>query len=94
MIIEQLQPEVHKAVLILKEAGAEKVYLFGSAVSEKFTPEADIDIGISGLPPELFFAAYSRLAAAIDRKIDLVDFDTETDFFNMLKEIDEVVEIG
>jgi predicted nucleotidyltransferase len=94
MIAEQLQPEIKKAVLILKDAGAGKVYIFGSALTGKFNSDSDIDLGISGLPPESFFSVYSRLASSINRNIDLVDFDKESDFFNMLNEIKEVEEIG
>lgn len=93
MNTDQLQPELKKAVLILKEAGAGKVFLFGSALTGKFNTESDIDLGISGLPPETFFSVYNRLASSISRNVDLVDFDKESDFFNMLQEIEEVKEI-
>lgn len=94
MITELLHPEIESAVRILKNAGAKRVYIFGSALTGNFKDLSDIDLGISGLPPESFFTAYARLSNALTFPVDLVDFDKEQEFFNMLKEINEVEEVG
>lgn len=94
MITEQLKPDLEKAVSILKQAGANKVFLFGSIATGEGDDKSDIDIGVSGLPPELFFTVYAELSEALERPVDLVDFDKENDFFKMLKHIDEVLQIG
>jgi predicted nucleotidyltransferase len=86
--------DLKKAVLILKKEGAKKVFLFGSTAIGKSAGNSDYDLGIKGLPPESFFKTYDRISKEINSPIDLVDFDKENDFYNMLKDIDEVVEIG
>ena len=93
MITEHLQTDIKKAVSILKQAGAQKVYIFGSAVNDRFRPDSDIDIGVSGLSPRRFFSVYGLLAEAIKRNIDLVDFDKEKEFLSMLQSINEVKEV-
>jgi hypothetical protein len=37
---------------------------------------------------------YADLDKKISNKIDLVDFDMQKDFYNLLKSLGEVVEIG
>jgi predicted nucleotidyltransferase len=60
----------------------------------KINDNSDIDIGIKGLPKGKFFEVYSRLYFDIDNKIDLVDFDINSDFYSMLNKIGVVVQIG
>jgi predicted nucleotidyltransferase len=72
----------------------ESIFLFGSLVTGKTHDDSDIDIGIKGLPKGKFFEVYSRLYFDIENKIDLVDFDTNSDFYSMLKRIGEVIQIG
>lgn len=94
MAIKLLHPEIKSAVTILKNAGAKKVYLFGSVLRGNLESASDIDLGITGLPPESFFAVYARLSEILPCPVDLVDFDKEQAFFNLLQEINEVKEIG
>ena len=93
-IPEKYQQEIKKACYLLKSKGCKKVYLFGSMVTGGIHASSDIDIGIKGLPPEKFLRVYSDLSDNIEIKFDLVDFDFSSDFFALLKEIDEVKEIG
>jgi len=93
-IPQRYQQEIKKACYLLKNKGVEKVYLFGSMVTGKIHARSDIDIGIKGLPPEKFLRVYSDLSDTLMIKFDLVDFDFSSDFFALLKEIDEVKEIG
>jgi len=86
--------DIEKAVNLLKKEGCEAVFLFGSLVTGKIRDGSDIDIGIKGLPKGKFFEVYSRLYFDMENKIDLVDFDTNSDFYSMLNKIDEVVQIG
>jgi len=87
------QEDIRKATDLLKEEGC-SVFLFGSMVTGKIHNDSDIDIGISGLQPKKFFRVYADLDKKMSNKIDLVDFDMQKDFYNLLKELGEVVEIG
>jgi predicted nucleotidyltransferase len=57
--------------------------LYPSSITEHtgdYNQKSDIDIGISGLPPELFFTVYEKLSGLLDKPVDLVDFDKDSDF--------------
>ena len=88
------QKDLEKAANLLKNEGCEAVYLFGSLVTGKIRDNSDIDIGVKGLPKGKFLEVYSRLYFDFENKIDLVDFDTNSDFYSMLNSIGEVIEIG
>ena len=86
--------DVETAANLLKSEGCQSVYLFGSLVTGKIHQNSDIDIGIKGLPKGKFLDVYSRLYFDFKNKIDLVDFDKNSDFYSMLDSIGEVVQIG
>ena len=86
--------DIAMAANLLKRAGCQSVYLFGSLVTGNTHEHSDIDIGIKGLPKGKFFEVYARLYFDIENKIDLVDFDINSDFYSMLNSIGEVVQIG
>jgi predicted nucleotidyltransferase len=88
------QKDIEMAASLLKNEGCETVFLFGSLVTGKIRDESDIDIGVKGLPQGKFLRLYSRLYFDFENKIDLVDFDANSDFYSMLNRIGEVVEIG
>jgi predicted nucleotidyltransferase len=88
------QKDVETATHLLKDEGCQSVYLFGSLVTGKIHQNSDIDIGIKGLPKGKFLKLYSRLYFDFENKIDLVDFDKNSDFYSMLNSIGEVVQIG
>ena len=82
----QLQQAIEEAANILKAAGAESVYLFGSIAEGTFRPDSDIDLAITGLPPAKFFQAMGQTMAVLPRSFDLVDLDVDTPFTRYLKE--------
>jgi predicted nucleotidyltransferase len=86
--------DIESAASLLKSEGCEAVFLFGSLVTGKTRDDSDIDIGVKGLPQEKFLSLFSRLYFDFENKIDLVDFDANSDFYAMLASIDEVVQIG
>jgi predicted nucleotidyltransferase len=86
--------DIEIATNLLKNEGCQSIFLFGSLVTGKTHDDSDIDIGIKGLPKGKFFEVYSRLYFDIENKIDLVDFDTNSDFYSMLNRIGEVIQIG
>jgi predicted nucleotidyltransferase len=86
--------DIDNAAILLKNEGCKAVFLFGSLVTGKIREESDIDIGIKGLPREKFLHLYGKLSFDYDNKIDLVDFDENEDFYSLLNNIGEVVQIG
>jgi len=86
--------DIEKAAKFLKNEGCGAVFLFGSLVTGDFRDNSDIDIGIREYPIGTFFKLYSRLYLDFDTKIDLVDFDTNNDLYDMLNELGEIVQIG
>jgi predicted nucleotidyltransferase len=93
-IPEKFKNDIQKSYICLKNHGCKTVYLFGSLVTGEAHYNSDIDIGIKGLPPELFLEAYSDLSDTLENTFDLVDFDFSNDFYSLLKRMGEVVEIG
>ncbi|GMO59390.1 MAG: hypothetical protein Ta2A_05250 [Treponemataceae bacterium] len=94
IIPENYQDDIKKATNLLKNEGCLSIYLFGSMVTGKIHQNSDIDIGIKGLPPEKFFRVYAKLDDNLSNAVDLVDFDENNKFYNLLNSLGEVVEIG
>ena len=86
--------DIENATNLLKKEGCEAVFLFGSMVTGKIRDDSDIDIGIKGLPREKFLNLFGQLHFDFENKIDLVDFDVDSDFYSMLNRIGEVIQIG
>jgi predicted nucleotidyltransferase len=88
------QEDIEKATNLLKNEGCKSIYLFGSLITGKIHENSDIDIGISGLPPKNFFSVYAKLDRNLSNKIDLVDFDLNKEFYELLDSLGEVVQLG
>ena len=88
------QKDIETAAKFLKNEGCQSVFLFGSMVTGKIHQNSDIDIGIKGLPPGNFFRVYAQLDNNISNEVDLVDFDANYKFYNLLSSLGEIVEIG
>ena len=91
---QKYREDIEIAANFLKKEGCQSVYLFGSMVTGKIHQNSDIDIGIKGLPPEKFFRVYSQLDDNVTNEVDLIDFDENSKFYNLLNSLGEVVEIG
>ena len=89
-----LKQLIERAVVALKAAGAREVYLFGSAARGQMCEDSDIDLAVSGLPPELFYRAGAAAEDALGRSLDLVDLDEITPFTQYLKEESELQRVG
>jgi predicted nucleotidyltransferase len=94
VIPPKYRQDIDNASYLLKSEGCKAVFLFGSLVTGKIHEESDIDMGIKGLPREKFLRLYSKLYFDFDNKIDLVDFDENNDFYSLLNNLGEVVQIG
>jgi len=93
-IPSKYRQDIEDVTNLLKKEGCEAVFLFGSLVTGKIRDDSDIDIGVKGLPKGKFLNLYSQLYFDFENKIDLVDFDTNSDFYSMLNSIEEVIQIG
>ncbi|MCL2761810.1 MAG: nucleotidyltransferase domain-containing protein [Treponema sp.] len=93
-IPQEYQKDIEIATNLLKNEGCQSIYLFGSMVTGKIHQNSDIDIGIKGLPPEKYFRVYAQLDNSVSNEVDLVDFDENSKFYNLLDSLGEVVEIG
>ena len=49
----ELRQAIDQAAAILKAAGAEAVYVFGSVAEGSIGPGSDVDLAVAGLPPTL-----------------------------------------
>ena len=87
---DQMRELIKKAAEALKEAGAREVYLFGSAATGNMREESDIDMAVSGLPPEKFFQAMGNAGDILRRPLDLVDLDEDSPFTRYLIEEKEL----
>ncbi|MCK4796002.1 MAG: hypothetical protein KAT05_01405 [Spirochaetes bacterium] len=62
----------------------EKVILFGSSsYSDNYN---DIDIGVKGIRPELFFDFYSKLFFSLSKTVDIVNLDYENSFNQLIEQ--------
>jgi len=86
--------DIEIATNLLKNEGCQSIYLFGSLVTGNVHQNSDIDIGIKGLPPENFFRVYAKLDNNLLNDVDLIDFDENNKFYNLLNSLGEVIEIG
>jgi predicted nucleotidyltransferase len=76
---------IEEAAAVLKAWGAREVYVFGSAASGTIREDSDVDIAVSGLPPDVFFKAMGKAEDVIGRPLDLIDLDTPSLFTDYLK---------
>lgn len=88
------QAKLTIATDILKNAGCTEIYLFGSQATGRAHAASDVDLGVFGLPPSVFFKTHYQLEDALDMKVDLVDFDYEKSFYELLNNIGELKRIG
>ena len=86
--------DIEAAISMLKSEGCSSIYLFGSLVTGDYHENSDIDLGVTGLAPNLYFRTCSKLSNILKNQFDLVDFDLNPEFLNLLKSIDEIIQIG
>jgi predicted nucleotidyltransferase len=91
---ERMRERIDRAAKALQAAGAREVYLFGSATTDAFDEGSDVDMAVSGLPPERFFKAMGMARRALRRPLDLVDLDEDTPFTRCLRKEGEMARVG
>jgi predicted nucleotidyltransferase len=90
----EIRAQIERATAVLKAAGAREVYVFGSAAAGKLRGSSDVDLAVSGLPPERFFEVMGKAEDALGRTLDLVDLDEVSPFTDYLKEEGELQRVG
>jgi predicted nucleotidyltransferase len=93
-LTEDLAERIKKAAEALRAAGAREVYVFGSVARGKIRGNSDVDMAVSGLPPEVFFRAMALAHDALGRPLDLIDLDEDNPFTRYLKEKGELRSVG
>lgn len=86
--------EILTVANLLRSMGASEVFIFGSLVRDELRPDSDIDIAVSGLPPEVYFSAVSRVSDVVGRPVDLLDLDDKTPRVRHLIGSGELVRVG
>jgi predicted nucleotidyltransferase len=92
-IPRQYLADIRTAKNYLAEQGCTAVYLFGSLATGNAGKDSDIDIGIKGLPPQKYFSVCSALDRQTSHNIDVVDFDENQEFYEVLNSLGEVVDV-
>jgi predicted nucleotidyltransferase len=90
---DRLRSSIEAAADILKAFGATEVYVFGSAAHGSLRADSDVDLAVSGLPPEVFFRAASKAADALNRPADLIDLDDDSAVVKYLRTSGELVRV-
>ncbi len=81
------------AARLLRSLGATQVFIFGSAVKGVLRPDSDVDLAVTGLPPQVFFSAASKAADLFRRPVDLVDLDEPTPLVRYLLQSGELIHV-
>jgi predicted nucleotidyltransferase len=61
----------------------QKIVLFGSLAQGSITPQSDVDFYIEGIGPEEFWRLRLRLERQLNRDIDLITDQDDSDFVNL-----------
>lgn len=78
----------HEKDIILqcaKKYKVSSVLLFGSSV-EQDKAANDIDLGVKGIKPQLFFKFYAELVKRLSKPVDLVDLSLKSLFNDIVEE--------
>ena len=60
------------------------ISLFGSSIKGDNEPN-DIDLGVKGLKPKLFFKFYAELIKHLSKPVDLIDLSKKTSFNEIIE---------
>ena len=78
----------HEKEIILqcsKKYNVSYILLFGSSI-QKDDGANDIDLGVRGIEPKLFFKFYAELAKQLSKPVDLVDLSQKSLFNDLIEE--------
>ena len=91
----EIAPKVDEAVAILRGLGATEVYVFGSAVTGRWTERSDLDLAVRGLPPRLFYRAVGKLLLGLKGiSVDLLDLEDGSRFAEYILTRGRLLRVG
>ena len=93
-IAETYKKDIHKAIQILRGAGCDEIFLFGSLASREIGDKSDIDLAIRGCPQGKFFHLLGKLLMELDHQVDLVNLDSQDAFSTFLEKEGELIQIA
>ena len=74
VVSDEFRADVERAIAVLRSEGAKEIYVFGSIVEpEAPRSPSDLDLAVSGLPPERFFHVHGVLLGELEHEFDLVE---------------------
>ena len=78
------QSDKNKIVSYAKKYKIKEVYLFGSSLN-KDQESNDIDIGIKGVSPLMFFDFYGKLLRNLTKPIDIINLSKKSRFNKLIE---------
>lgn len=72
-------------IKLAKKYNVSTIFLFGSAIKQS-EESNDIDVGVKGIEPRLFFKFYSELYKLLSKPVDLVDLSNRSLFNDLVEE--------
>lgn len=93
-IADSYKEDIDKAIQILKGAGCDEIFLFGSVGSREMGDKSDIDLAVRGCPRGKFFHLLGKLLMELDHQVDLVNLDSRDAFWRFLEQEGELIQIA
>lgn len=90
----ELEPDIRRAINILKTSGCSEVFVFGSLATRQMHSGSDIDLAVRGCPPGQFFHVLGQLLIELDHPVDLVNLDAPDAFAERLQREGALVRVG
>ncbi|RQV96062.1 hypothetical protein EH221_05240 [bacterium] len=72
-------------ISLAKKYRVAALFLFGSSI-DKTKESNDIDLGVKGIEPRLFFKFYAKLFKGLSKPVDLVDLSKKSLFNDLVEE--------
>ena len=90
----QFEPDIRRAIHILKDSGCSEIFLFGSLATGHIRADSDLDLAVRGCPPGQYFHILGQLLFELDHSVDLVNLDAPDAFTDRLQKEGALVRIG
>ncbi|MGH7450488.1 MAG: nucleotidyltransferase family protein [bacterium] len=78
------EPDKNIIIKCAQKYNVSAVYLFGSSLNVN-AQARDIDLGVQGIEPTLFFKFYGELSRHLSKEVDLVDLSHKSLFNALVK---------
>jgi len=75
----ELEAQLPEARDVLREKGADRVWVFGSVANGETTSSSDLDLAVEGLASRQYFPALGELSRRVTCEVDLVRMEEAPD---------------